>query len=230
MIAPVRFRLLRLAAPLTLLFVWACTTPILGRDFSRPDYRTYSKELVTESDITTRYGQPYSRNKFTNHGITIGTLDYLYVVSEWSGDHRLHRRKTCSFYFSDGNYLGYAFGTGFEDEQVPVEEQKLTQLVKGQTRKANALAMFSAPSSALRYPATPEDRSAAGDSTVSYEYHRYFGRDMPDSYQLLTLTFDADNVLKRVDFDSRERAPAPAPAESSKQEPMHWGAAPQPRP
>lgn len=227
MIAPILFRILRIAAPLTLLCVWACTS-ISGRDFARPDYPTYSKERVTESDITRRYGQPYSRNKFTNHGVTIGTLDYLYVVSEWNGDDQLHRKKTCSFFFSGGHYLGYQFDTGFQEEQAPLEEQKLSQLVKGQTSKANALAMFSAPTSALRYPATPEGKSTAGDSIVSYEYNRYSAHGTTDSYQFLLLTFDANDVLKRVDFESRERAPAPPPVDSSKQEPMHWGAAPRP--
>lgn len=228
MLVPILFRLLRIAGPLALICVWACTTPLHGRDFSRPDYPTYSKERVTESDITARYGQPYSRNKFTNHGVTIGTLDYSYAVSEWNGNHRLQRRKHCSFYFCDGRYLGYEFDTGFEDDQMPVAEQKLSQLAKGQTRKVDALAMFGAPTAALRFPATPEDKSAEGDSTLSYEYHRYSGLGTPESYQFLRLTFDADNILKRVDFDSREQGPdpVPAPAGSSKQEPKHWGGAP----
>lgn len=230
MLAPILFRLLRTAAPLSLLFVWACATAIAGRDFARPDYPTYSKERLTESDITARYGQPYSRSKFTNHGVTIGTLDYVYVVREWNGEQVLQRKKTCSFYFSDGNYLGYEFDSGFDDEQVPVEERKLSQLVKGQTSKENALAMFGAPTSVLRYPATPKGKSTESESMVSYEFHRYSGKDAPDSYQLLMLTFDADNVLKRVDFSSREPGLAPAPAESGKHEPMHWGAAPRPRP
>ena len=230
MIVPILFPFLRIAAPLVLLCSWACTTSISGRNFSRPDYPTYSKERITESDITKRYGQPYSRNKFTNHGVTIGTLDYLYVVSEWNVDDQLHRRKTCSFYFYGGHYLGYQFGTGFQEEQAPLEERKLSQLVKGQTSKADALAMFGAPTSALRYPATPEEKSTEGDSIVSYKYNRYSAQGTSESYQFLMLTFGADNVLKRVDFDARERAPIPPPADSNKQEPMHWGAAPQPRP
>lgn len=226
MIAATSFRLLRVTALLMLTGMWACTAPLLGRDFARPDYATYSKKRIAESDITARYGPPYSRNKFTHHGVTIETLDYVYAVREWGGEHVLVRKKTCSFFFCSGHYLGYDFGTGFQDDQVPLAEQKLSQLVKGQTKKADALAMFGAPASALRYPATPDDESVEGDSTVSYEYIRYSGQGAPERYQFVMLTFDAKNVLRKVDLDSRERAPDPAPAVSpNTPAPNHWGAA-----
>src|SRR3954471_15161389 len=67
---------------------------------------TYSSERVAEPDITARYGSPYSRNKYTNHGLTIDTLNYVYVVSKPNGDGVLSIKKKCSFHFSDGHYLG----------------------------------------------------------------------------------------------------------------------------
>lgn len=228
MLALISLRLLRIAALLVLTGMSACTTPLFGRDFVRPDYATYSKEGVAESDIIARYGRPYSRNKFTHHGVTIATLDYFYVVQEWAGDHVLDRKKTCSFFFSDGHYLGYTFGTGFQGDQQPVAEQKLSQLVKGQTTKADALALLGAPTSAVRYPATPEDISAEGASSLGYEYYQYSGRGRPEKYQFLMLAFDANDVLRGVDFDSREQALDPAPdpeASSDKPKPNHWGGA-----
>lgn len=90
--------------------------------------------------------------------------------------------------------------------------------------------MFGAPTGALRFPATPEDKSAEGDSTVSYEYHHYSTSGGARREQFLMLTFDAGGVLRRVDFDAREHGndqPPPAPAE--KQEPKHWGAVAQPK-
>ena len=190
-----------------------------GQDFSRPDYQTLSASKLTEREIVATDGPPFSRGTTTQHGRLIHTLRYFYETREFtvSGDvtyeskeltsfrNHIYRRKECLFYFSGGEYLGFNFSTGFEDGQSVFSETKVPAIVKGATRKADILAMFGVPTGAFRYPATPEDASADGDTALAYEYHYLSDTAQSFHHRSLRVTFGRDDVVKDVHFDSGDR-------------------------
>jgi hypothetical protein len=190
----------------------ACAVPLRGTNFARPDYRTFSKESIEESEILAKYGPPFSRGTFTKHDRIVHTLQYRYETSQPVRAGRMVRKKVCWFYFAGDEYLGFDFSTGFEEGQSAFDDKKVAAILKGVTRKGEVIAMFGAPSGAMRYPATPEDETEDGDSILAYEYNYLSNSGESFHNKSLLVTFGKDDVVKDVRFDSRDRdGQEPAP-------------------
>jgi hypothetical protein len=223
----------RALAALGLLFAFtSCAAMTLqGQDFSRPDYQTLSANKLTEREVLAKYGQPFSRLTFTQHGKLIRTLRYFYETREFtaSGDvsyeskelssfrNHIYRRKECLFFFAGDEYLGFDFSTGFEEGQSVFSETKVPAIVKGATRKADVIAMFGIPTGAFRYPVTPEETSVDGDTALAYEYHYLSDTAKSFHERSLRVTFGKDDVVKDVHFGSRDREAEDSPAAGNDQ-------------
>ena len=185
------------------LLVGACAAPLAERELTRPAYSVFSSSTVTEGEILAQYGQPVSRGQLLKHDQLIHGLHYFRLSGDWST--RVRFKKHCWFYFAGQKYLGYSFVTGWPEEQVGFDEEKVSQVIKGKTTRDEVIAMFGPPDGMLRYPAMPDQTAAEGDSMVDYGYRLYSPNGGWVESKGLRIVIDPAGVVKDVVFEANKK-------------------------
>ena len=201
MISP--FKIFQSACRIIIVFtIFAILTGCAGRDFTRPDRENLSLGKTTYEDIVQKYGDYYLLVTTTKNGETIKQISYSYArAAPYTTS---LQARTAIFYFMNGMLIGYQYSSSFSDDKTKFDESKVTAIKRGETSKAQVIALLGNPVGYYKNPLIKE-KNHIGLVYTDYETWRIPFTSKP-RYIIKTLIVSCgpDEVVMSTDISSSE--------------------------
>jgi outer membrane protein assembly factor BamE (lipoprotein component of BamABCDE complex) len=138
-------------AMLLALVAGAC---LIGADFSRPDPASLKLGETTEQEIRQRFGEPAGQASTTVDGKVITILRYGHAEPRSTAI--LFR--AMAYTFHGGRLVGYDHTSSFQGDQTSFDESAATRIKRGETGRAEVLALVGQPTGEFIYPSPHANR------------------------------------------------------------------------
>jgi hypothetical protein len=169
-----------------------------AHDFVRPAPEALKVGHSTKDEVLKVAGSPMVKNdKVQINGETIQTLTYFYVKgAKFYG--LIAPQRTLTYSLFNDVLIGEEFNSSFDAESTNFEAEKVFELVKGKSTKADVIAALGKPAGDVRYPII-KDKNGKG---IVYEYtvSRHGGIIMITTRLVVVITLDANNVVSDVSY------------------------------
>jgi hypothetical protein len=169
-----------------------------AHDFVRPAPEVLKVGHSTKDEVLKVAGSPTVKNdKVQINGETIQTLTYFYVKgAKFYG--LIAPQRTLTYSLFNDVLIGEEFNSSFDAESTNFEAEKVFELVKGKSTKADVIAALGKPAGDVRYPII-KDKNGKG---IVYEYtvSRHGGIIMITTRLVVVITLDANNVVSDVSY------------------------------
>ena len=172
-----------------------------GKDFVRPDASTLKLGRTTYADIIAANGKPYREGSLVKNEKTVKSSGYAYASMGGKPAHDgVVPARGMNFYFLDDTLVGYEFISSWAEDQTDFDETKLSNVVKGKTTQAEAIAALGRPGGYYVYPMI---KAATGQAMV-YSYLEVGGSTFSRKIysKVLVVTLDDAGVVSDIDFSS----------------------------
>jgi hypothetical protein len=166
---------------------------LLGADFSRPDPASFTLGKTTEHEIRQRFGQP--DGQATGQVGDQPVLVLRYTHTAMASDQVAARAMV--YTFSGGRLVGFDYSSSFAADQTTFDESAVKRIKRGQTTRAETLALLGKPTGQFIYPSAYAP--VPGRHTDVYSYSRTertsAGETLQQVSRVLALVFDERDVV-----------------------------------
>jgi outer membrane protein assembly factor BamE (lipoprotein component of BamABCDE complex) len=187
---------MRSISMLGLLFVFTALSGCASApNFVKPEPEKLTLGKSTSDDVLKLVGSPTAQSDTQLNNEKVHVVQYARHESpKFWGIVIKHRDLTYTF-FNDV-LVGDEFNSTFDDEATEFDTDKVSQIVKGKSTRADVFALLGKPAGELLYPIIA-DKSGSG---VVYEYSaaRFAGILTSTTSYLAVITFDNKNTVTNV--------------------------------
>lgn len=184
------------------LVVLALLAGCAGKDFVRPNSDSFKLGRSTYSEVLGQMGAPRQTGEALQNEKTVKIVTYVYAST---GGEPLEAGVTparaLSYYFHDDVLVGQEFLSSFKSDHSNFDDTKAASVVKGKTRRSEALAMLGKPTATFIYPMVKQTSGEA----IGYSYastrgglfsgFKFFSKS-------LRIAFDEQDVVSEVVYSS----------------------------
>jgi len=180
------------------------------RDSVRPAPGSIALGRTTYEEIVRRYGRPAIEGSAPNTNGKLTTLTYRVTqVGARVPDDGIIPQRTIRFHLLDGVLVGYAWTSSFLVDSTDFDERKIVELKKGQTTRAEVVALFGEPTGEYVHPLVVPP----GEIGLVYLYQQTWAPRMPlmtsTSSKSLVVTLDGNGIVTDVKFEPVIANPSP---------------------
>ena len=172
-----------------------------GTDFVRPDTSFLVNGQTTYAQIVARMGMPRREGTVLKNDKTVNTATYAYATAGGQPHHTgVTPARAIGFYLLGGTLVGHEFISSFAEDHSDFDENRVKDIVKGKTTRAELTQMLGRPSGAYIYPMI---KAQTGEAAV-YAYAETTGSvfNLKFFRKTLVVTFDAAGVATDVEYAS----------------------------
>lgn len=186
-----------LLAVALLLLLFGCA----GRDFVRPDPESLANGRTTYSQVIEKFGPPRQEGTAIKNDKTVKTMSYGYAAMGGKPvQEDVVPARVMGFYFFDDILVGHEFLSTWEADHTNFDEDRIKDIVKGKTTRAELVKLMGRPSGYQIYPLI---KSTTGEA-MAYVYMQVAGGPftMRMYRKALVVTIDASGVVTEVEFSA----------------------------
>ncbi|HSE04524.1 MAG TPA: hypothetical protein VLK35_10280 [Methylomirabilota bacterium] len=176
-----------------MLFALLAGACLLGADFARPDPASLKLGGTTEPEIRQRFGEPSGQATATVDGKAITILRYAHA--EPRSNAILFR--AMAYTFHEGRLVGYDYTSSFQGDQTSFDESAATRIKRGETGRAEVLALVGQPTGEFIYPSPHANRPdhRAYVYTVAHRNVVAVSNTLETTSKVLAVVFDPRDVV-----------------------------------
>jgi len=172
------------------------------RDSVRPAPGSVVLGQTTYAEIVRHYGRPSNEESALKNGSPLTMLIYGLVQLRGEAVAGVLPQRAIIFSLMDGVVVGYAWSSSHLRDVSDFDQNKRFRLQKGQTKRAEALALLGEPTGEYRHPLV-KPRDGVG---LVYFYTQT--RVIPPAQLIsetknLVVTIDGDGVVSDVEYETR---------------------------
>jgi outer membrane protein assembly factor BamE (lipoprotein component of BamABCDE complex) len=172
-----------------------------GTDFVRPSTDDLKNGQTTYAQLIARMGPPRSEGSVLKNEQSIRTATYAYAsVGGKPLRDGVTPARAMSFYFFKDTLVGHEFVSSWAEDNTDFDENKIKDIVKGKSTRAQVVQLMGRPSGYYIYPMI---KAQTGDA-AGYSY----GETTGSAFNLkffrkgLVVTFDPAGVVTDVEYSS----------------------------
>lgn len=170
-----------------------------GKDFTRPAADTLVLGKTAYPDLNARYGSPYREASLIKNEKNLRQAIYAYAAT--GGDPLVSgvtAARAMTFSFLDQVLVGHEFTSSFKSDHTDFDATKVPQIKKGETTRAQLVALMGAPTGLWVYPMVKakEDQGLVW----SYRQTRASGFSVSVHQKVLAVTVSPADVVTEVEF------------------------------
>ena len=172
-----------------------------GTDFVRPDPESFRNGQTTYAQIVARMGKPWREGAAMKNEKSIKSANYAYANT---GGKALRNgvipARMANFHFHNDTLVGHDFASSWADDNTDFDENKVKDIVKGKTTRAQLTQLMGKPAGSYIFPMI---KSESGDAAV-YTYNETSGSAFNLKFfrKDLVVTFDKAGVVADIEFSS----------------------------
>ena len=137
----------------------------IGHNFVRPPMEQFELRKTTQGQVLVAVGAPAGVSSTERNGKRIERFQYSYYTASGYAAGIGPVGRTASFYFSDGQLIGYLYTSSFPGESTDFTVENASRIEKGKSTKADIEALFGKPHGVVLYP------MADGEGNSLLRYH-----------------------------------------------------------
>lgn len=156
---------------------------------------------TTEAEVRQKLGAPYREGQVTLNGVQLKSLAYAYAAGLGEGAYPgVTPSRSQGFSFLDDKLVGYEFVSSWKEDSTDFDESKIASIKKGESTRADVIALLGAPTGKAIYPVVKEQ----GDEGMVYLYVHVKGSafNMKVYNKSLLVTLDSKGVVKDTTYNS----------------------------
>jgi hypothetical protein len=176
-------------------------TGCAGTNFVRPDAETFKNGQASYAQVVVRMGKPWREGAALKNEKSIKSATYAYAST---GGNPLRQGVTparaASFHFYNDTLVGHEFVSSWAEDHTDFDENKVKDIVKGKTTRAQVAQLLGKPAGAYIHPMI---KAETGDAVV-YAYSETSGSAFNLKFyrKVLVVSFDTAGTVSDVDFSS----------------------------
>jgi outer membrane protein assembly factor BamE (lipoprotein component of BamABCDE complex) len=169
-----------------------------AHDFVRPAPEAVKVGHSTRDQVLKVAGNPTVTNDNVKiNGETIQTVTYFYAKgAKFYG--LIAPQRTLTYSFFNSVLIGEEYNSSFSDESTNFEAEKVSEIVKGKSTKADVIAALGKPAGEILFPII-KDKNGKG---IVYEYTvtRYAGIVNVTTSLVTIVSFDENNIVSDISY------------------------------
>lgn len=192
---------MKVTSALALFFTAVVLAGCAGTDFKRPGPEAFALGKSTEADVTQVLGKPRQTGEVLQDGKKLHEIGYAYALNTGVGAYPgVIGARSQSYTFYNDVMVKNDFNSSFATDVTDFDENKVSQIVKGQSTKADVIKVFGKPTGEAIYPVAKN----AGDDALLYTYSQVSGSAFNLKFykKNLIVYLNANGVVAEVAYTS----------------------------
>jgi hypothetical protein len=174
---------------------------LLGADFARPDPASFTLGETTEPQIRQRFGGPDDRVAVKVDGKAVTILRYRHADPQGP----TVPVREMAFAFHLGRLVGHEYSSSFPADQTTFDEAAAKRIKRGETTRAEVLALVGKPTGEFIYP-SPQATRPEHRTYIYNFFHRNrvaASKTLDTTIKVLAVVFDAQDVVLQTSLTTR---------------------------